>query len=87
MPPIMFTLMRLSSMACSSSGSEMFCTLRLSSARPYCWNIGSILALSALPNSIWFEAMSMKGTPDSPKMSEMWPTMVLRNWPSSSSVP
>jgi predicted dinucleotide-binding enzyme len=29
--------------------------------------------------------MSMKGTPDSPKMSAMWPTMVLRNWPSSCS--
>ena len=87
MSPITPMPMRSSSRFCSSSGSEMLWTWKLSSASPRSANIGRILSATAAPSSTWLAAMSRNGMLLSPKWSVSTAITELRSWPSRSPTP
>ena len=69
---------------CSSSGSETFCIVTISSFRPSLANAGAVASCSALANSTWLAARSRKGVPLAPTASEMCCSIRPRSWPSRS---
>ena len=71
---------------CSSSGSERFCTVMVSSCRPILANSGCSWVFSASANIVWLAARSRKATPLAAIALLMFCSTRPRSWPSRSPV-